>query len=69
MFREWSGKELAETLKLSAWIFLFLHFVAAQNALPTQYVTSWHLGNETHPSTVFVVCLGTAGAKSTDSAF
>ena len=54
---------------MSAWIFLFAQFVAAQNNLPTQNVTIRYLGNETQQSTVFVVCLGTTGTKSTDSAF
>ena len=53
----------------SAWIFLFSHFVAARDALPTQHVAIWRPGNETQQSIVFVVRLGSAGTNPTDSTF
>ncbi len=52
----------ARYLSLNAFAFL-----AAQDALPTQNVTSWLSGNETQQSTSFLVCLGTARTNPADS--
>ena len=56
-------------LQPSAWIFLFSHSVAAQDALPTQNMDILHPGYETQLSTIFVVHLGRAGTNPTDSTF
>ena len=59
----------ADTLQPSAWIFLFSHFVAAQDVLPTQHVSVRRPGNETQQLSIFVVRSGTAGTNPTGSTF
>lgn len=54
---------------VSAEIFLFSHFVAALDTLPTQNVCIWRSGNRTQQSTIFVVRSGTAWTNPADLTF